>query len=562
MRFVFPIFLLGVCLLCWHYNTIDSTGALHGCLSTDEAITILKEKQIFKAPSPSGDDHICPRIVLKDDSYFTQCQELDNVKAGLFVASHGANSSRAHGATGFRIRAFHPIAKQDIHHFKANFTNCGSSLSYKVFDIAGFGSNASSTNNVTTSQPGSPFSPLVDFYVPFAQPGFAQECATPNNTATDMPKSLSASETVTLRFTGWLNDDQRGLIGAKGTDVHFYIGKVKSMGGDGKSGLSMTVSFQTSLPSSSPKTLGTFDISPDDEGKMLTVEIPDLLKVEGCYANMLTIQVESQNLDASVSFDRIEAEGRPTVPIKRDTLYATNKQVVEASYEDFWYRYPSLLCTKVTGGEEDCSSSFSAFSQLRHDNFIDQLVQTFVMYEDGNIRIVPYPSGDFLQIPFGASFVFGKMANYTDSRPVQPVRHFNITSFTSSGFKASIVYKAPRVEDSEDTRFDYTVDVEVQSNEEETVVSFTNIPELLSEGAPIGVFRSMTVETGTFPALSDIDTAIGWKGDDPKRYSSSSSSLTFPSPGSSLEGDQIAFVKKCPSLHNSDAPGFVVELIC
>eukprot|EP01135_Chromosphaera_perkinsii_P010081 Nk52_evm6s2011 gene=Nk52_evmTU6s2011 len=575
-------FLLVACVIAIFY-VIDKEWnretPITRCLTINESVAILEAQGVFHggaAPAPRGAvkdkdgntkensfRRVCPRIVVKDDSRETLCQEVDNVKSGLFVGDYSnANPSAVRASvTGFRLRAFHPVVSADFHHFGSNFTNCPSLTSDVFMKIGRFGGGPGQFNTKIAQKPG------IESYVYHAEMnGLPNNCSPGNDSSTLFPDSMQYGQldNVTIYFTSWIDSDQRGLYGAKGTHITVAISFSDD---DAVLGMYFTNNTSTVYPN----LLGNCILNKTTEIQYCYAEIPDLYKPKGCYTSalqMLLRPVKSKLGSASrprILFDALQfsSRGGRAYPIQH--VLSTKEHVVDAAYQDFWFRYPQLLnITTTRTGDKEYTGSMLTYAQSRRTYYIDQLVQTFVMYEDGNIRLTPYPKKGWLQVPFGFSFIFGKRANYSDERPVEPVRSIRVIESSGTQFKAEVTFQPntldkPWLSKNPSENSDYSVTFELKSSEKETELTITGIQDWALPGARLGVFRSMTVtKPPIFPALNDIDTALAYDA----HSRTVSGHLTYPAPGKSISGDTVAFIRRCPSFHNSDAPEFSAELLC
>eukprot|EP01135_Chromosphaera_perkinsii_P001358 Nk52_evm85s164 gene=Nk52_evmTU85s164 len=563
-------FLLAACVMAIFYvldREIEGQAQISRCLTLNESVSILEATGVFHGGQNKKTEkdvpRVCPRIVLKDDSTVTFCQEEDNVKSGLFVGDYSnTNPSAVRGSvTGFRLKAFHPIVSAGFHHFGANFTDCLSMSTYTFMKIGNFSGGAGQYNPKIAQEPG------IRSYRYYAKMnGIENPCSPGNDTSTLFPDSMQYGklDNVTIYFTSWTNSNQRGLYGAKGTHITVAISS-----SDDEAVLGMYFTNDTSTVY--PTLLGNCVLNKTSETQYCYAEIPDLYKPKGCYTNalqMLLRPVESKLGSASrprILFDALEFRGRGTRAYPIQHVINTKQHVVDAAYQDFWFRYPQLLnITSESTGKQEYTGSMLTYAQNRRTYYIDQLVQTFVMYEDGHIRLTPFPKKGWLQVPFGASFIFGKRANYSDARPVEPVRSIRVLDSSDKQFKAEVTFRPntldkPWLRNNASENSDYTVTVELTSSEKETELTITDIQDWALPGARLGVFRSMTTtRPPTFPGFNDIDTALAYDA----HSRSVSGHFTFPAPGASISGDIVAFIRRCPSYHNSDGPEFSVELIC
>ena len=550
-RVLFPIYAAVIAVLyvsVMNYNVPYDTQ----CLTVKEASERLMARGIFHKSQNAPPGKVCPKIILRDASEVTTCQEEDNIKAGLFIGNYTTDDpSKQAKITGFRFRAIQPVANTDFHHFGSNFSHCDSFSNPEVLHLGNYslGSGQFSSELSTTTD-----HPSYEFYAQFPQ--VPNTCSPYNDSKTLFPSYMSYKNirNLTVHFTSWLNFDQRGLFGGIGTDTTINLEK-----STGRAMLDIYFSNSTN-----PEWVHFLScrLNKTNDMQKCFFTIPDLYKPEGCYTSQLhlVLNPDADDIDASaeVYFDSFGLAARGSQPYPTIVLQSSKTQVVTTEYQDFWFRYPELL-NVTAGGKTNLNSSFVTYSQSRHDYYIDQLVQTFVLYEDGNIRLTPYPKQGWLQIPFGASFIFGRTANYSDHRPIEPVKAVYVHENTAGRFKADVTYQANTLEKPWLPKDDYTVKFDLQSDESSTTLTVTGIEDYALPGTRLGIFRSMaTTKAPCYPGMNDADTAIVY---DRETQSIGENYLSFPS-NDTIVGDILSFVRLCPSYHNSDAPEFTAEVLC
>ncbi|KAH3847738.1 uncharacterized protein LOC127873686 [Dreissena polymorpha] len=214
-------------------------------------------------------------------------------------------------------------------------------------------------------------------------------------------------------------------------------------------------------------------------------------------------------------------------------VYNDGKTVIEVVKVDLWWRVnQSMTVTISNTGRTDYGVHFFRVYQ-RVPWLSDGWSQVFVMYQDGNIRILPIPPHGLDWIPFGSSVIIGQ-TNPADVRPCAPIDHVNINTDT---LQLTLHYADGGV-----------VTMKVESLVKETRLLISNATFFRPRNLyPFFTFRSMYVSDGN----GDLNRI---SADDGHNYS-------IIEPWGSLPGMLFAFYRQCISKHNTLSPDIQLHII-
>ena len=208
-------------------------------------------------------------------------------------------------------------------------------------------------------------------------------------------------------------------------------------------------------------------------------------------------------------------------------LYRDSNTIVEAVWMDFWWRNPRQMKINVIGGSTINTSQFLRIKRRMPDSI--DWNEVFVLYEDGNARIIPLPPTNLGAVPYGASIILGPSTN--SSRPFADINEVTVNPRTLA---MDIAYESGGA-----------ANVQLWVNRDAHIVDVRDISYDTTHSA-IARFRSMWVCDGK----ADIDRVQSAEG-------------VFPIMGNwgRLKGTWWAFFKEVPSYHNTYCPDFRVELL-
>ena len=262
-----------------------------------------------------------------------------------------------------------------------------------------------------------------------------------------------------------------------------------------------------------------------------TWHVPDLTWSEGQNTNLIQLEVvENGHMNASGKFDFLKLDKREergeSTPI---TVFNNGATIVEAITLDFWWLYPKGMIIKNLNNNKEWQN-ISYFRIYRKIPGTSHFSQLFVLYQDGNSRILPFPPNGIDWIPFGSSVIIGPTTS-NSIRPYASITRVNINVLTlemelhyESGGKATATL--------EYTTTSTTINVDR--------ISFNTTP-------PFTTFRSMWVSDGN----ADVDHVMternSWHINDGWQ---SISALSFK------------FYRSCVSSHNTLSPDIHITVKC
>ena len=260
-----------------------------------------------------------------------------------------------------------------------------------------------------------------------------------------------------------------------------------------------------------------------------TWDIPDFTWFENGENN---IKVEVHAWERHVEIEKIELKRRYLSKTRAFHMYNDGENLVEGADIDFWWLINKTMTIRIldTGETFHEADSFRIYSRIpwtKH-NF----AQVFVIYQDGNIRILPYSPNEFDWIPFGSSVLIGQ----TDPSMHRPFASIKRIDMLTKHLKLWIYF-----EDGG------SVTLQITPNLNQTVVRLTDLKFLKSRiFHPLLTFRSMWVANGN----SDVDHVI--VDDHGEKH--------IVSDWRKIEGSSFEFYRKCISKHNTQSPDIIVDL--
>ena len=210
------------------------------------------------------------------------------------------------------------------------------------------------------------------------------------------------------------------------------------------------------------------------------------------------------------------------------TVLFTNSDIrVETVWIDFWWRDPRAMTVSVVGGSSDTNAQYLRIKQ-RMPGTTDWN-EIFVLYEDGNARIIPFPPEGLGAVPYGASVILGPTTN--SPRPACGIDQVTVDP---DDLSLDIHYQEGG-----------SAHVELRCDRSGHVVDVSGISYTTSNRALTRI-RSMWVYDGK----ADLDRINGEEGFYPV--------LTG---WTNLQGTWWEFYKEVPSYHNTYCPELRFELL-
>ena len=260
-----------------------------------------------------------------------------------------------------------------------------------------------------------------------------------------------------------------------------------------------------------------------------TWHIPDFTWLENGENH---IKVEVHSWERHIEMENIELRRRDKEPTRIFHMYDDGERLVEGASIDFWWLINQTMTVKIldTGGvfyEADYFRIYQRKPWTEH-----MFSQIFVIYQDGNIRILPYAPPQFDWIPFGSSILLGQTDPALD-RPFASIKHIDIHMksltlwiyFSDGG----------------------SLTLQIIPNSNSTTIEVHDINYVKDRGKyPIVTFRSMWVSNGN----SDVDHVIVDGRNDQHIISG----------WHVIEGSSFEFYRKCISKHNTQSPDILLDV--
>ena len=269
--------------------------------------------------------------------------------------------------------------------------------------------------------------------------------------------------------------------------------------------------------------------------RSFTWQIPDLTWEEGNNTIRLTIIPANSSTDAVGTFDYIKLEKRQeTGEFEIAEVYNDGITIIKAIGKDFWWLHPQSMVLRNTRIGSQWSNVVY-IRVLRKIPSINSWPEVFVLYQDGNSRILTFPPSGIDWIPFGSSVIIGS----SDPDSYRPYAAISRIDFDPRTLKFTLYFSAGG-----------QAVVSIATNISTTTVTVSNITYAINTSRPFATFRSMWVSDGN----SDVDHV---------RSEASARVWHVMQDGwTSLTGRNFLFFRTCVSQHNTLSPDIRVEVQC
>ena len=251
--------------------------------------------------------------------------------------------------------------------------------------------------------------------------------------------------------------------------------------------------------------------------------------------NEVLIEVESsaQNLD-TLTIGEFYMFRRN---LKRDvskTLYKDSTTVIEGVDVDLWWRINETMTVTLANSDK-------VFHDIDYIRIYERIPwadhsysQVFVLYQDGNVRLLPLTPHGLDWIPFGSSVLIGQ--NDVDSkRPNAPIKNIQIEP-------RDLVMKLTYIDGS-------WLFMKIKPASKETVLEISDAQFIRNTmDFPFFTFRSMWIVDGN----ADVDHVTA--GGQNERTEA------ILGKWSELRGNYFAFHRKCISKHNTLSPDIIFKI--
>ena len=269
--------------------------------------------------------------------------------------------------------------------------------------------------------------------------------------------------------------------------------------------------------------------------RSFTWQAPDLTWVEGNNMIRLSVIPADSSVNAGGTFDYIKLEKRQeTGEFEIAEVYNDGITIVKAIGKDFWWLYPQAMVFRNTRTGSQWSNVVY-FRVLRKIPSINSWPEVFVLYQDGNSRILTFPPSGIDWIPFGSSVIIGS----SDPDAFRPYAAISRIDFDPRTLKFTLYFSSGG-----------QAVVSIATNTTSTLVTVSNITYATNVSRPFATFRSMWVSDGN----SDVDHI--------RSDTSTRAWHIMQDRWTRLTGKNFVFFRTCVSQHNTLSPDIRVQIQC
>lgn len=342
-----------------------------------------------------------------------------------------------------------------------------------------------------------------------------------NNTLSFLTLESKGSHTMTAKVMFILEGENDGSIDAKiGDELYVKFAKFPPVQ------ISIEMRFKTKEGMLSDKATRMFD---EDTLENMWV-IPDFTWSEGVQ-NVIMLTVTSP-MPIKFNVASVRLVKRPLGPETSKTIYKSDDVAVTTVTVPFSWLAPRTMTVRLPDG-----TSFYDVTYLQFYRPIPwsrgAYAQVFVLYNDGNVRLLPTTPEGLDWIPFGTSVVIGQTV-YTSKRPYAAITQVDIDP--------EMWEMRVRYDDGSSATF------KLNSKDDQTRLLVTNIDfRKDSQAHPFATIRSMYVSEGN----TDVDSV---KVDNKDTYH-------VMDKWGSLKGLSFAFHRRCISKHLTLSPDIRLDIL-
>ncbi|XP_069124234.1 uncharacterized protein [Argopecten irradians] len=413
---------------------------------------------------------------MEQRSYRTECAEEDNVRIPFYHS----------GITKFAVKAMHPKYKAFVNNRESDFTNCRmvndllwrfENLTYP-FRMKQFKRGKA----IVTHDKNDDHNIIVTFFSP------------------DGPNKGVVDSEIGSRLYLELRNVMAPI------DIGFtYYGRKKEW---------TTPEFIT--------------FSPDKVNH--TWHVPDYTWNES-PENIIRLLLPLE-LPFEVDVAMISLNKRQTTEDTAFKVFDNSEKIIEGVNVDFFWRSGGKMVVKM----KDSGDVYTDADYVRIYTHVpwgsDEFSQIFVLYRDGNFRILPFTPPGVDWIPFGSSLLIGE-SDPNDERPFASISEVEIDIKKNI---LNLTYANGN-----------TVTVELHISFAETKLTVSNINFKNKRMLPFMIYNSMWVSDGN----ADVDRMMV-NGNEARRILAD---WRF------LYGTSVSFYRQCLSRHNTMSPDIRVELL-
>jgi len=444
---------------------------------------------------------------VENRSYITRCAEVDNIDMPLYARNMSA----------FRVTATHPTYfPAPINIRAADFTDCTFG-DHRLWVIGRQDGSSAEFQSIGR----------VDRDVFFAADSPPAGKDMPSSA---FPQAIGAGAVTeqSIRFTA--DEDSDANVELKiGAELHVYMSALEGNTDPPQLTLRCLTWDGTAWQSRGDRTF-----TPDQMDHVW--RIPDMTWIEGTDANIIRLRVVTAEESGATSpdtrglYDYVELKRRAVLGETKLPPLVRNAFIeVVPVHIDFWWRYPEAMTVEVIGGATATNVHYVRILKSAPGSNPPDVDEIFVLYEDGNARIVPLPP-EGVDIAYGASIILGPSADA--KRPIAPIQKIVVEP---SDLALDVYYKDGTV-----------LHLELWADRTQTVMDVTRIVDVEPD-APFARLRSMWVYDGK----ADVDRLRSAEGSFPLVHHR----------WEALESSWWQFVKTVPTYHNTYSPDFHVELL-
>lgn len=415
--------------------------------------------------------------VISQQSYDTKCAEVDNVNIPMFNPA----------VSRFLVTATFPQYKSFANRRHDNLTNC----------------------------PHLP--PELWRFSEFTASSDTADIRGKNSTLTFIPKDTTR-KSIALIASFKLEGEKEGSIDSKiGNELYM---KFRSL----PAAVTVLMQYRDSAGRMSDASVRTFD--PHTLEHMWT--IPDFTWTEE-DDNYIVLSMES---DVTVKFevDYLQLIKRPMVADNVTTIYRSDDVIIEAVNVQLSWLAPKTMTVRLSNGK--IAENITFIRIYRPIPWNNGYAQVFVLYNDGNVRLLPTAPDGTDWIPFGTSVIIGQ----TKNDRVRPYTVITQVDIVPERWQMQVYY-----EDGGSVR------MKLNSTIEETQLLVDDITFMQDRFThPFVTIRSMYVDEGN----TDVDSV---KVDNKDTYH-------IMDKWGSITGRSFAFHRRCISTHLTLSPDIQVDV--
>ena len=258
-------------------------------------------------------------------------------------------------------------------------------------------------------------------------------------------------------------------------------------------------------------------------------KIPDFTWSETAD-NYIIFTIESE-VRINFDVDNVRLVKRPMLPETTKTIYQSDDVIIEVVQVEMWWLAPDYMTVRLSNGEVTEKVAYLRF--YRPIPWNEGYAQVFVLYHDGNTRLLPVAPEGLDWIPFGTSVIVGQ----TLSNSVRPYLYIDEVNIDPEKWEMKLQYKDGG-----------SVKLSLHSTYSETTAVVSDISFAMDTVIrPFATIRSMYVVEGN----TDVDSI---KVDNSRSYS-------IMDNWGEVQGKSFVFFRRCISKHLTLSPDIQVDIL-